>query len=574
MIAKEAQVQAARERILKRRKKAHSEKMKQVYNRDQVRENISGLPDKKTVDEWLREVRYTGEEGYVPSEFALEFVNFIKMVNGEEGEENKTPVVHYKMLDQIAGTKQNIANMTCRGSAKTSLMGEYLFLYLAVYGEIPKFGKVQLAVYISDSIENGVKNMRKNLQFRWENSDFLQKYVPVANFTDIRWEFKNAFGKTFIVKGYGAKTGVRGTKELGRRPDLAVLDDLISDDDARSPTVIDAVEDVVYKAVDYALHPTRRKTIWSGTPFNAKDPLYKAVESGAWWVNVFPICEQFPCKREEFRSMWPDRFTYEYVSTQYNKALLAGKIDTFNQELMLRIMSEEERLIKESDLRWYPHRKVLQNRGAFNFYMTTDFATSEKEAADFSVINVWGLNNAGDWFWVDGYCKKALMNESLDNLFLLAQKWQPQGVGIEVTGQQGAFIQWIQSMMMDRNIYFTLANQIGRTEPGIRPTKDKMSRFQTNAVPLFKAGKIYFPEELKEEEELREMLEELRLATAKGFKSKHDDAVDTISQLGEMYTWRPSEVTVEENSQTGERDFIWDEDDEAHESAGTSSYFV
>ena len=64
----------------------------------------------------------------------------------------------------------------------------------------------------------------------------------------------------------------------------------------------------------------------------------------------------------------------------------------------------------------------------------------------------------------------------------------------------------------------------------------------------------------------------MRLATAKGFKSKHDDAVDTISQLGEMYTWRPSEVTVEEDPQSGDRDFIWDE--EEPEKQGSPSYFV
>ena len=100
----------------------------------------------------------------MPSTFALEFVNFIKLVNGVEGEENKTPVLHYKMLDQIATGDADILNMLFRGSAKTTLMGEYLFLYLATYGGFPEF-EVDLALYVSDSIENGVKNMRKNLEY-------------------------------------------------------------------------------------------------------------------------------------------------------------------------------------------------------------------------------------------------------------------------------------------------------------------------------------------------------------------------------------------------------------------------
>jgi predicted phage terminase large subunit-like protein len=528
---------------------------------------------KKSVDDWLNGIDYSTDYEYVPSEFALEFINFIKLVNGEEGEEHKSPVIHYNMLDNIQGKKENIANMCSRGLAKTTLLGEYLFLYVATYGGISGFGEVNLAIYVSDSMENGVKNMRKNVEFRYDNSEFLKKYITSVKFTDARMEFVNANGKVLVVKMYGAKTGVRGAKEMGQRPTLAVLDDLVSDDDARSPTVIASIEDTVYKAVDYALHPTKKKTIWSGTPFNARDPLYKAVESGAWYVNVYPVCEQFPCAREDFKGAWGDRFSYDYVQSQYEKAVKSGKLDGFNQELMLRIMSDEERLIKDSDIVWYKRSMVLNNLGAYNLYITTDFATSEKESADFSTINVWALNNNGDWLWIDGYCKKALMNETIDALFSLAQKYRPQEVGIEVTGQQGGFISWIQSEMTNRNIYFALSNGKGSNTVGIRPTKDKMSRFQQNAVPLFKSHKIWLPEELQESEELTEMLNELSLATVKGFKSKHDDQIDNITMLAELNSWRPSELSVEVDETTGRSGgSIWGDDED--EDYGESSYFV
>ena len=527
---------------------------------------------KKTVEEWLNDINYSADPDYVPSEFALEFVSFIKLVNGERGEENKTPVIHYKMLDNIVGKKQNTVNMCSRGLAKTTIMAEYLFLYLAVYGAIPGFGEVDYALYVSDSIENGVKKMRLRLERRCNNSAFLRKYLPEARFTDIRWYFKNTDNKEFVVTGHGAKTGVRGTVELNTRPQLAILDDLISDDDARSPTVIESVENTVYSAIDYALHPAKRKVIWSGTPFNAKDPLYKAVESGAWHVNVYPVCEEFPVDESEFRGAWEDRFSYEYVKGQYDKSKAAGKIDSFNQELMLRIMSEDERLINDSDLTWYKHANVKQNKSAFNFYITTDFATSAREAADFSTINVWAYTNNGEWLWADGFCKKALMNESIDELFRLAQEYSPQEVGIEVTGQQGGFISWIQNEMMARNIFFTLAKGKNSNTIGIRPTKDKMSRFQQTAVPLFKSGKIWFPEELKNSDELREMLNEISLATVKGFKSKHDDQVDNISMLAEFNAWKPSEVSTELDETGSKFSRYWD--DEPEEDDRESSYFV
>ncbi len=122
--------------------------------------------NQKKVEDYLNEVCYSVDPNYVPSDFALEFIAFIKLVNGNEGEENKSPVLHFSMLDNVIDGNRT-ANMCHRGSAKTTLLAEYLFLYLAVYGALPGFGKIPLALYVSDSIENGVKNLRKNIEHRY-----------------------------------------------------------------------------------------------------------------------------------------------------------------------------------------------------------------------------------------------------------------------------------------------------------------------------------------------------------------------------------------------------------------------
>jgi predicted phage terminase large subunit-like protein len=517
-----------------------------------------------TVDEWLDNVKYDNDPNYIPSIFALEFVNFIKLVNGVEGEENKTPVLHYKMLDAIAGPNMSIVNMLYRGSAKTTLMGEYLFLYLAVYGEIPGFGKVDIAIYVSDSIENGVKNMRKNLEYRWENSEFLQKYIPETRFTDVRYEFTNIAGKKLIVKGYGAKTGVRGAKEMGKRVDLALLDDLMSDEDARSATIIASIEDTVYKAIDYALHPKKSKTIWNGTPFNQNDPLYKAIESGAWDVSVYPVCEHFDehTTEETFKGAWPDRHDFAYVKRQYEKAKLAGKLDSFMQELMLRITSDEDRLIRDNDIQWFEASHVENRMYNYNFYITTDFATSTKERADYSVISCWAYNSNMDWMLVDGQIGRNLMDKNINLLFDMVVKYDIKSVGVEVTGQQGAFVTWIRKEMHTRNIYFTIIE--------VRPTQDKLKRFHT-VVPLFRQGKMWFNKDLIGTKFMTEMKNELDRATVSGFKSRHDDAIDTVSMLAEMKPWKP--MSGSSKSSGGYDDpFYEDNDDDNNSQYG--SYII
>lgn len=522
-----------------------------------------------TVLEHLAKVTYGDDSCYVPSTFAVQFVDFIKQVNGKGGESHKSPVVHFKMLDTIASGGEKIINMCHRGMAKTTVMGEYLFLYIAVYGDIPGFGEIDLALYVSDSIENGVKNMRKNLEHRWENSDFLQMYLPKkgVRFTDVRWEFVNIDGRKTIIKGYGAKTGVRGAKEMGKRPQLAILDDLVSDEDARSPVVIDAIEATVNKAVNFALDPELNICIWSGTPFNARDPLYKAVESGAWDVNVFPICEKFPCTEEEFRGSWEDRFPYSYVLKQYKFAARQGKVKDFNQELMLSIMSDEDRLIQDSEIKWYERKLLMRKRSFYNFYITTDFATSEATAADYSVISVWAYNSNGDWFWVDGVVKRQDMGKNVDDLFDMCQKYKPQQVGVEISGQQKGFIPWIQREMINRNQFFVLASENNKGAPGIRPVTDKMARFNV-IVPQFKLGKIYYPTELRADPRVVEHIAELSLASPSGFRSVKDDCIDTISMLTSLTPWKPS-VEIEKvwNHETD----LW-EDEEEDDTSPYDSY--
>ena len=146
------------------------------------------------------------------------------------------------------------------------------------------------------------------------------------------------------------------------------------------------------------------------------------------------------CEEHEFQGAWEDRFTYKFVKDQYDRAVLNGKLASFYQEMMLRITSEEERLVQDAEIKWYERTKLLDARQNFNFYITTDFATSKQQTADFSVISVWAYNHNGDWFWVDGICVRQTIDKSFDDLFRLVVEYKPQAVGVEISGQQQAYI--------------------------------------------------------------------------------------------------------------------------------------
>lgn len=518
--------------------------------------------NKKTVDEWLDSVDYTylNSSAYVPSKFALTYMNLIKLINGAEGESNLTPPMHLKMLDSLIDPNPFIANLVFRGSGKTTIFMEYFTLIMALINYLPNFGDIESFIYVTDSMDNGAKSAKDNIQTRYNNSEFLQHWIPEAKFNEGFLQFRNRNGKRLGVKLYGAQTGLRGTKIYGKRPQLAILDDLIGDLDANSPTVMRNIKNTIYRGVTYALDPTKFKIIFNGTPFNKSDAIVEAVESGGWKVNVWPVAEKFPCEPHEFIGAWPDRFTYESVLSQYTLAVANGETASFMQELMLRIGSDEEALVNKNAIKWYSRDALMAQAQHFNFYITTDFATTDKQGSDFNVISVWALNNAGDWFWVDGIRERQTMDKTIEDLFRLVTKYLPQSVGIEISGQQGAFIQWIRNEMMAKNVYFTLAGKNGKA--GIYPVANKLSRFNI-ILPVINAGKFHFPIEMRTSDIIKDNLEELYLATRSGFKGK-DDFSDTVSMLAYMDAITPTSSHTDldgKQAKTGSSLGYWGDDD-------------
>ena len=251
---------------------------------------------------------------------------------------------------------------------------------------------------------------------------------------------------------------------------------------------------------------------------------------------------------------------------------------------MLEITDLSTLLVDEDDIKWFDPTLVVKNKGNYNFYISTDFATSTKKSADFSTIGVWAVSNNNDWMLVDGQCKRQTMQEDLDDLFRYVQRWKPLSVGIESSGQQGGFLSIIQEMMIQRNIWFSLAKKPGSKDFGIRPIKDKVHRFVTGVQPKFKQGKVWLPKaELTKHtmpnvwELVNEITNELsRFTLAGGVGSlAHDDAIDLLNQLSEMEIYLPSADALEMKVLMREDGIVYEGFDEhaGEEKYGMSTVF-
>lgn len=492
--------------------------------------------------------------GYCPSIESLKFVAFIR---GSGNEEFSSPEIHYKIGDKLFSgdpKDRNVLIECCRGVGKSTI-AEYAVIYAAAMGEWPGFGKCPFIVFLGASAEGNVKQFFKNVASKIINSPLLSSVLEVKRQTDKEIELVNKDGVKMFIAGKGMNVNWRGARDPdGNRPSLLLADDVLHNDSATSEAIRSTIETNWFASALPALAPKHR-VIYIGTPISENDLLHKLKNSGAYSVVRFPICSKFPVPKEEYDSIWPDRFTYEYTRDMYKQFESSGKAQLFYQEYMLEIVDLSTLLVEEEDIKWFDPTIVKKHRDAYNIYITTDFATSSKKSADYSVISVWAINNNGDWMLVDGQCLRQSMQENLDDLFKYVHRWRPMSVGIEISGQQGGFISILEDMMVQKNTWFTLAKKRGSKEPGIRPTSDKVTRFVTGVQPMFKQGKVWFPKpELTKAAapKLHALVEEAtselgKLTLAGGVRAlAHDDFCDTLSQLSEIDIWTPSEVAGDE----------------------------
>lgn len=509
----------------------------------------------QTVDEFLDNVDYSEGfiNGYKPSDFAIKYLSFCSLLNQSIGlETDPTPISHFIILDSLVYGGKATVSLCSRGQGKTTLVPTRMPWYMAVFNEMPRIPKLDFMLYVTDSIDNGVKTLKRTMADTYDNSALLQELIPHYHNTEQEHIFTNVNGVKSYMNCFGILGGIRGQQRKGMRPQLAVLDDIMSDKTGDSPAALEKMNEVIYSGILPALDPKVGKLLFQGTPFDNKDPIYSAIESGAWDVNVFPIAEKFPVPEEHFRGAWPERFRYADLKEIFEVAEKSGMGKSTQREYMLRLVSEEDKMLTEKEIVYYSRATLISVLHNYSIIITTDFATSEKDGADPSVIIVWALDWEGNYYFLDGIRKRQTMDLNFESLFHFVRVYSPHSVGIEVTGQQQGFIALLLKEMLKENVHFNLARDPKTKEMGIRPLIDKYKRFSTQALPLLKQGKIRFPEELVGTDVLDSTIKEITSVTVEGIKSKNDDCLDNVSMLGSMPKPLPQKPTMAYSTLSGD----------------------
>lgn len=184
--------------------------------------------------------------------------------------------------------------------------------------------------------------------------------------------------------------------------------------------------------------------------------------------------------------------------------------EEFYSQYMNDPTDEKNQIIKKEYFKYYdrrPERLFVS--------MTIDPAISEKQSADYFAINVSGMDDNYNIFVLDTLKGHWKLSESVDNIFLMYQKWNPSVIGLETVAFQKALKSWLEETMRNRGVFFPITE--------LKRNTNETKEFRIKALePFYREGKIFHAPWMKS-------LEEEAMSFPKG---KHDDELDALaSQL-------------------------------------------
>lgn len=324
---------------------------------------------------------------------------------------------------------------------------------------------------------------------------------------------KDIYGKPINVRidAYGKGSSVRGLLHGETRPKLIIIDDPQDLEDSNSEGVLE--KDYNWFLSDIIFLGQKSRIFMIGNNLGESCLIERVIANKEYLgfnTQRLPILY-------EGKSQWPSKYTLEFIDRERETFEKLGKIDTWYRERMCESISPDSQLFKEEYFKVFSWSdlKIPQ----LNIFITVDLAISQKKTADYTSIMVVGVNQDNHWFLLDCSYGRYDPTQTIEEIFRLVGKWNPQKVGVEKVAYQAAMSHFLEKEMPRRNMFFTIEQ--------LRAARRKEERIAA-LQPRFAAGAIWRPTDAGAWWE--EMKGEL-LAFPNGI---HDDLIDSLAYVEQI----------------------------------------
>ena len=367
----------------------------------------------------------------------------------------KTPQFHREIWDLFCSSDKYVAVGAPRGHGKSTASTHTFSLAVTL------FRASQFTVLVSDTETQAVQFLNDIKMELMDNEDLLA-FFPIKKFhkwteNDIVGEFDD--GYMFRILAKGSEQSLRGLKWNGMRPKMIICDDMENDELVMNKDRREKFFKWIYGALIPCLAPDGKMRI-VGTVLHLdsflenclpkdhdkntiREPLKSySVRSKNGWRGV-----RYKAHDEDFSNiLWPARFNEAELKRIRADYTEKGIPDVYSQEYLNYPLDPTKAYFRRKDfvpITLQETNAIAEKKILMTYYVGVDLAISEKERADWSAFEVFGMDEHGVLYHLDEVRDRFDAREIIDTIFQLESKYRPEFIAIEsekITKALGPFL--------------------------------------------------------------------------------------------------------------------------------------
>jgi len=429
--------------------------------------------------------------------------------------DNPTPIpqFHEELWDICTSGHNKVAIAAPRGHAKsTSITLSYLLAEAL-------FRSSQFIILVSDT-EGQAKLFLNDIKIELEENDNIRNLFGFNRLvkdseTDIIVEMDDGYQFRIVAKGSEQK--VRGLKWRNMRPDLIVGDDLENDEIVMNKDRREKFRNWFRKALVPCLSRDG-KIVIVGTILHMDSMLERLLNDPHWYT------ARYAAHNEDFSYiLWPEQFSEQDLVTIRNEYILDGMPEGYSQEYLNYPIDESTAYFRRDDFRFINDEDIEYKK--LTYYTGVDFAISDKDHSDYTVLLTVGVDDRNNMYVVDVLRGRWDAMEIVDRMFDVQKKWHPDIMTTEEGHISKSLGPYIKEVMFNTERGFI--NIQGKV-----PVKNKESRARSIQARL-RQGSVFFPYTLVDKEKIMpNWYPDLEQELVRFPRDVHDDQVDALAWIG------------------------------------------
>jgi predicted phage terminase large subunit-like protein len=441
------------------------------------------------------------------------------------------------MWDLCCSDEQKVAIAAPREHAKsTAITHAYLLAMMC-------FGAKDFCLLVSDT-ESQASGFLVDIKAELESNEDLRATFGIQKLlkdTETNIVCKRKNGTKFRIQAKGSEQKVRGIKWMNKRPDLIICDDLENDEIVMNPDRREKFR----KWFMNALIPCGSDNCHIrvvGTILHLDSMLNRLMQN-KMWKTLF-----YEAEDGNFQNLlWPEKFSEERLRDIYQTFVEEGNSEGYSQEYRNQPVDIANVFFKKDFFYDFERDKdgnwIKPN---LEYFAAADFAISEKEKADFTVIIVGGIDPNGILHVVNVNRFKGDAEVIIEELINTQKHWKPNLFTFETAKIDKALHPYLVKAQHKHKVYLNIHKET--------PTQSKTMRARSIQA-MHKAGAIRYD---KEAEWWPAFEAEVLMVADSGPRGKHDDQFDAFAYLG-LTLDQHYEASTEEEEEEEEYDLMLDE---------------